>query len=85
MITALLAARFAGIWSKLAVGAGIALAVLAVVARAFYAGKSAARSEAAAANTEALKEAKHVADEVHALDRADVDARLSRWMRHDER
>lgn len=85
MITAWIAARFAGLWSKLAIGAGIAVAVLAVILRAFYAGKSAARSEAAAANTEALKEAKHVADEVHALDRADVDARLARWLRHDER
>lgn len=85
MIAAWLTARFPGIWSKLAIGAGIALAILAVLARAFFAGKSAARSEAAAANTEAIKEAKHVADEVHALDRADVDARLSRWLRHDER
>ncbi len=71
----------AGVKTRLLVGAGIALAILAVLARVFSAGKQSERAAAATRNATAVKEAKHVADEIHALDRADVDARLARWMR----
>lgn len=76
---------FAGVKTRLLVGAGIALAILAVLARVFWSGKQSERAAAAARNATAVKEAKHVADEIHALDRADVDARLARWMRDGER
>lgn len=76
---------FAGLRVKLLLAAGISVAVLALIARVFYAGKKAARDEIAAKNAQAIKEAKDVASEIHALDRADVDDRLARWMRDGRR
>ena len=84
-LTAWIAARFAGLWTKLAVLGAAVVAVLAITARIFYAGKRSARDEVAAKNAGATKTAKGIADEVHSMDRADVDSRLARWMRDGKR
>jgi hypothetical protein len=71
----------AGLKERLAIGAGVAVAILLIAARIFWAGKQSERAAQAARSAAAVREAKHVADEVNALDRADVDRRLARWMR----
>lgn len=76
---------FVGLKAKLVIGVGVALAILALAVRIFWAGKQSERAATAARNAAAMREAKDVADEIHSLDRADVDRRLARWMRDGER
>lgn len=76
---------FVGLKAKLVIGVGVALALLAFAARIFWAGKQSERAATVARNAAAMREAKNVADEIHSLDRTDVDRRLARWMRDGER
>ena len=76
-----LGARFAGLWAKLAVAGGVILAILLVAIRLISIGRRQERDAQGARSAKAIKEAKDIADEVHSLDRASVDVRLSSWMR----
>jgi NADH:ubiquinone oxidoreductase subunit 6 (subunit J) len=76
-----LGARLAGVRLKLILAGAVALAIVVALARAFYAGKRSERDAQAVRNAAAVRQAKEIADEVHSMARADVDRRLSRWMR----
>lgn len=80
-LVAWIGARFSGLGTKLAIVGGIVLAILLAALRLFSLGRKAERDAQGARNAAALGAAKEIADEVHSLDRADVDARLARWMR----
>lgn len=75
----------AGLWTKLQGWLAAAGVALAVIAGAFLYGradgKSDAEAEQAKANAKAIKKARGVEDEVNGMGDADVDRRLSEWMR----
>lgn len=81
----LITARFAGLGAKLAVAGGIALAILLAALRLFSLGKRAEHDAQAARDAEAVETAKGVADEIHSMDRTDVDAGLRQWVRDGKR
>lgn len=81
MIWALITTRLGKLGAYLATAAGIAFAALMVFLRIKAAGRDEERAAEAARTAAAVKTAKETADEVHQMDRADVDRGLAEWMR----
>lgn len=81
----LLTAFFGGLWSRISSWLAPAGAALAVVAGAFFYGRSNgkadAKAEQAKANAKAIKQARGVEDEVQNMGSSDIDAGLSKWLR----
>lgn len=81
MIWSLIVGRLGkiGVWAA-SVGAMIGALILAFL-RIKAMGRAEERAAQEKEKAKAVKTAKEVSDEVHSMDRADVDDRLSRWMR----
>lgn len=81
----MLTALVTGIWSRVSgwlAAAGVALAVIAgVFLYGRAGGKADAEAEQARKNAKAIKKARGVEDEIQGMGDADVDRRLSEWMR----
>lgn len=73
------------LWARLQGWLAAIGVALAVVAGAFFYGRSTGKADAKAdqanANAKAVKRAKGVEDEINGIGDGDVDARLSKWMR----
>ncbi|WP_348646782.1 hypothetical protein [Ensifer sp. ENS08] len=78
-------ALFAGIWSRITGWLAPVGMALAIVAGAFFYGRSSgkddAKAEQAKANAKAIKQARGVEDEVQNMGGDDVDRALSKWLR----
>lgn len=76
---------FAAIWSRITGWLAPVGVALAIVAGAFFYGRSSgkadAKAEQAKANAKAIKQARGVEDEVQALGASRVDDALSKWLR----
>jgi hypothetical protein len=76
---------FAGIWSRISGWLTTASVALAIVAGAFFYGRSSgkadAKAEQAKANAKAIKQARGVEDEVQNMGGGDVDRAISKWLR----
>lgn len=81
MLWAYITARLGKIGTWIASAVALAGALILAVLRIKAAGRAEERAAQAEETAKAVKTAKEVSDEVHSLDRADVDPRLARWMR----
>lgn len=81
----MIAALFAGIWSRTTGWLAPVGMALAIVAGAFFYGRSSgkadAKAEQAKANAKAIKQARGVEDEVQNMGGGDVDRALGKWLR----
>lgn len=81
----MIAALFAGIWSRIASWLAPIGVALAIVAGAFFYGRSSGKADAnaeqAKANAKAIKQARGVEDEVQNMGGGDVDRALGKWLR----
>lgn len=66
--------------SKVTQVAALIGAVVFVIWRVFVAGKSSAQNEQKAAEADAYKTRSEVDDAIDAMDRADIDRELDRWV-----
>lgn len=77
------------LWLKAQSWLAAAGVALAVIAGAFFYGRSAGRqgaeAEQARNNAKAIKKARGVEDEIQGMGDADIDRRLGEWMRDGER
>lgn len=78
-------ALFAGIWSRITGWLAPVGMALAIVAGAFFYGRSSgkadAKAEQAKANAKAIKQARGVEDEINEMGASRVDDALSKWLR----
>lgn len=74
-------ARLTGLGVKLAFGAGVVLAILAMALRLIGIGRKQQQAADAAAGKKALEEQKDIADETRRLSDADLDRANSPWVR----
>jgi hypothetical protein len=76
---------FAAIWSRISSWLAPAGVALAIVAGAFFYGRSNgkadAKAEQAKANAKAIKQARGVEDDINKMAGSDIDAGLSKWLR----
>lgn len=82
-MTAWLAARFAGLWAKLAVVGAVILAVLVAALRLVAIGKSQEKAAELAKEAGAAAAQRKLENEVAALPANELDARASKWVRDD--
>jgi len=77
---------FAGIWSRISSWLAPAGVALAIVAGAFFYGRSIgkadAKAEQAKANAKAIKQARGVENGIQNMGSSDIDAGLSKWLRN---
>ncbi|KSV79555.1 hypothetical protein N185_00045 [Sinorhizobium sp. GW3] len=78
-------ALFAGIWSRIAGWLAPIGMALAIVAGAFFYGRSSGRADAnaeqAKANAKAIKKARGIEDGIQNMGGSDVDRSLGKWLR----
>lgn len=81
----MIAALFAGLWSRISSWLAPAGVALAIVAGAFFYGRSSgkadAKAEQAKASAKAIKQARAVEDDVQNMGGSDVDRALGKWLR----
>lgn len=81
----MLSALFWGLWSRISSWLAPVGASLAIVAGAFFYGRSSgkadAKAEQAKANAKAIKQARGVEDDVQTMGASRVDDALSKWLR----
>ncbi len=78
-------ALLAGAWSRISSWLAPAGVALAIVAGAFFYGRSSgkadAKAEQAKANAKAIKQARAVEDEINKMGGDDIDRALGKWLR----
>ncbi|NOV20953.1 hypothetical protein E5S70_33890 [Ensifer adhaerens] len=76
---------FASLWSRITSWLAPAGVAIAIVAGAFFYGRSSgkadAKAEQAKANAKAIKRARGVEDEVQNMGGGDIDRELAKWLR----
>lgn len=81
----MLALFFAGLWSRISSWLAPVGVALAIVAGAFFYGRSNgkadAKAEQAKANAKAIKQARGVEDDVRKMGSGDIDRALGKWLR----
>jgi len=71
----------AAIWSRITGWLAPVGMALAIVAGAFFYGRSSGKAEQAKANAKAIKKARGVEDDVQNMGGSDVDRALGKWLR----
>lgn len=81
----MIAALFAGIWSRITGWLAPVGVALAIVAGAFFYGRSSGKADAnaeqAKANAKAIKQARAVEDGIQNMGGSDIDRALGKWLR----
>jgi len=81
----MIALFFAGLWSRISSWLAPVGVALAIVAGAFFYGRSNgkadAKAEQAKANAKAIKQARGVEDDVQNMGGSDIDRALGKWLR----
>ncbi len=76
---------FAGLWSRISSWLAPVGVALAIVAGAFFYGRSSgkadAKAEQAKANAKAIKQARGVEDDINKMAGNDIDRALGKWLR----
>lgn len=85
MIASWIAARFAGLWAKMAIIAAALAAAGVAALRLIAIGRAQERAKQDARNAAADAERRRTDDEIEHVGHADLDQRLDRWMRDDKR